>query len=233
MNNILGKILRIVAIVFMGLTAVMNILGGAGTTCAAFLTQDYPSYLVLVQLNVQWLWQSFVVLTILIGLAGVWSVVQLVRGKSSAYRFAVIVLALGTVVNGIHVFASKQYLGNIMPVVMVFYANLITLVLFLVLGIPGLRERVNFAKSSDSSDNEMAAGLTAIVAGIVTLTTAIWVGPSHMFQGENWVDVLGLPLNIAGTILTLGGFFLVTRVSLQLFSKEVQAVKLKMLGDKQ
>ena len=36
MSNI-GKILWVVAIIFMGLTATMNLLGGTGTVCAAFL----------------------------------------------------------------------------------------------------------------------------------------------------------------------------------------------------
>lgn len=36
MNNLLGKILRITAIIFLGLSSLMNVLGGVGTTCAAF-----------------------------------------------------------------------------------------------------------------------------------------------------------------------------------------------------
>ena len=43
MTKTIGKILWVVAIIFMGLTAVMNLLGGIGTVCAAFLTENYPS----------------------------------------------------------------------------------------------------------------------------------------------------------------------------------------------
>ena len=232
MNDKLGKVLRMLAIVFMGLTAAMNLFGGAGTTCAAFLTKDFPPYWVLIKQDIQWLWQSFVILTILIGIAGIWAVVQLVRGKGNAYRTTMIVLVIGTIVNGIHVYASNNYLGNIMPIIVVFLTNLITLVLFLILGIPGLRERVNFTKTNDSSDNELAAGMAAIVVGVVTLTMPIWAGLSHMYQGENWVNVLQLPINIAGTVLTLGGFFIVLRVALELFSREIQAAKLKLSGNK-
>ena len=42
MNDRKGKALRTIAIIFMGLTAAMNVLGGAGTVCAAFLTKQFP-----------------------------------------------------------------------------------------------------------------------------------------------------------------------------------------------
>jgi len=119
MNDKLGKVLRVVAIVFMGLTAAMNIFGGAGTTCAAFLTKDYPPYWVLIKpFDVLWLWQTFVVLTLIIGIANVLVTVQLVRGKKNSYHNAVIVLLIGTVWNGIHVYASWYYLEAVVPIIM-------------------------------------------------------------------------------------------------------------------
>ncbi|MGB2895417.1 MAG: hypothetical protein WBB65_04540, partial [Anaerolineales bacterium] len=42
MNSQQSKGLRITAIVLMGLAASMNILGGIGTVCAAFLTKQFP-----------------------------------------------------------------------------------------------------------------------------------------------------------------------------------------------
>ena len=36
MNDKTSKVLRATVIIFMGLTAAMNLLGGAGTICAAF-----------------------------------------------------------------------------------------------------------------------------------------------------------------------------------------------------
>ena len=231
MNDKLGKVLRMVAIVFMGLTTAMNIFGGAGTTCAAFLTKDYPPYWVLIKpFDVQWLWQLFVVLTLAIGIAGIVVTVQLVRGKKNSYHNAVILLVIGSIWNGIHVYASWYYLEAVVPIIVVFLLNLITLIYFLILGIPGLRERVNFTKTNDASDNELASGMAAIVVGVVTLTMPIWAGPSHMFEGENWVYVLQLPINIVGSVLTLGGSYLVLRVGFEMFSREIEQAKKRLLG---
>lgn len=190
MNDPLGKTLRVVAIIFMGLTGAMNLMGGIGTSCAAFLTKDYPPYWVLIKSDLQWLWQSFVVLTTLIGVANIWSVIQLSRGKENAFRNAVIVLALGTLVNGIHVYSSYTVLEGIMPVLFVFLANVITLLLFLLLRLPGIRDRVDFGRSGDDGVGQMAGGLAAIVIGLVVISTSLWVGDTHVYEGVNWTHLL-------------------------------------------
>ena len=92
MNNLSGRILRTVGLIFFGLAAIMNLLGGVGTSCAAFLTDDYPSFIALIDNNLQWLYQGLVITTVLIGLAGIWVLVQLIKGKENSLRNAVIVL---------------------------------------------------------------------------------------------------------------------------------------------
>jgi len=230
MNSKSGKILRVIAIVLLGLTAAMNIFSGAGTTCAAFLTKDFPPYWVLITSGVQWLFQAFVVLTLLLGFFGIWAVIQLVRGKGNAFRNALILLILGTIVNGVHVYASNHYLENIMPIAVTFFLNLITLIYFLILMIPGIREKVDFSKESDTADKELASGMAAVVVGIVALTMSLWAGPSHMFDGGNYIDEYILYVNIVGVTFTLGGLFLIFHVLLKLFAQEIQALKLKLLG---
>jgi len=95
MNDKSGRTLRIIAIVFMGLTAAMNILGGIGTVCAAFLTKQFPPMWAL--LDYQWLYQSLMIATIIVGIAGVWATIVLIRGRATAYRNALIVLVIGTI----------------------------------------------------------------------------------------------------------------------------------------
>ena len=201
-----GKTLRIIAIIFMGLTAAMNIVSGIGTSCAAFLTKDYPPFWDILVAELQWLWQSFVFVTLLIGLAGIWSVVQLVRCKPKAYRNAMILLVLGTIVNGIHVYYSQIILGSVIPVVMTLLTNVITLVLFIIFGTPGLRDQIMFDGEGDPISGATASGLTAILVGIILLSTSSWAGPSHTFaDGVNLVNVLRVPLLAGGSILTIGG----------------------------
>jgi len=203
MSNRTGKTLRVVAIVFMALNAAMNLLGGTGTVCAAFLTENFESMLPL--LDYQWLYQSLTIVTIVIGLLCIWSTIALERGKKHAYRNALILLVVGTIVAGIHMYASLALRGKALPANMKFYANAITLLLFLVLRLPGLRERVDFSRASSSDDKAMTGGLAAIVVGATVLTTELWVGTSHIFGSTNWVHVLRMPLLVGGTLLVASG----------------------------
>ena len=206
MSNRTGKALRIVAIVFMALNAAMNLLGGIGTTCAAFLTENFESMMPL--LEYQWLYQTLTIVTIAIGLLCIWSAIGLARARKNAYRNALILLVVGTTVAGIHMYASLALRGKAVPANMKFYANAITLLLFLVLGLPGLRERVDFSRSGNGNEGAMSGGLAAMVVGATVLTTELWVGSSHILGAANWVHVLRTPLLAGGTLLLAGGLTL-------------------------
>ncbi|MCK5053055.1 MAG: hypothetical protein KAR65_02180 [Anaerolineales bacterium] len=205
MSTSTGNTLKKLAIIFMGLTTAMNILSGVGTSCAAFLTKNFPMFWDILRVDLLWLWQSFVVVTSLIGLAGVWSTVQLVRGKSNAYRNAMILLILGSIVNGIHVYYSQTVLDGILPIIFTLLANVITLVLFIILGTPGLREQIRFDSEGDPVTGATATGLTAFFVGVILISTSHWAGPSHTFDGVNLVHVLRIPLLAGGTIFSMGG----------------------------
>ncbi len=206
MKNTSGKILRVGAIVLMAMTAAMNVLGGAGTSCAAFFTKNYPPYWVLIKpVDYRWLYQTFVVTTLIVGIIGISAVVGLVRGGKRAYRNTIIILAIGTLLNAIHYYMSQTVIGKAAPANVVFYINALTLIVFLVLGIPALREKVDFSKSNEESDKATGAGLAAMVAGVIILSTPMWVGASHIYMGNNWVYVFAWPIYIFGTFLTVGG----------------------------
>lgn len=230
MKNVLGKILRVCAIVLMAMAAAMNILGGIGTSCAAFFTKNYPPYWVLIKpVDVRWLYQTFVVTTLLIGIAGIYILVGLIRGGKHAYRNALIVLLIGTALNAIHYITSMNVIGKAAPANVVFFINLFALLFFLLFLIPGLREKVNFSKGGKHADKTTGGGIAAMVAGIVILSTSMWVGASHVYMGNNWIDVLALPIYVSGTILTLGGLILLAWGALitqnqKIAELEVQAV---------
>ena len=111
MNDITGRVLRIVGIIFFGLTTLMNLLGGIGTSCAAFLTDQYPSFEAIIVENMQWLYQAVVITTVLVGIVGIWVTVQLARGKKNGFRNAVIVLVIGTILAGIQYYYSTVRIG--------------------------------------------------------------------------------------------------------------------------
>ncbi len=152
MNDTTGKVLRTVGIVFFGLTTAMNLLGGIGTSCAAFLTKQYPPYWALIKEDMQWLYQGLVITTVIIGLAGIWVIIKLIRGKKNAFRNALIVLVIGTILAGIQYYYSLQLFGKAAPANVKFFTNVITLLLFLVFLIPGIKQRVNFSKNEGGAD---------------------------------------------------------------------------------
>lgn len=211
MNDILGKILRFVGILFLSLTTLLNLMGGIGTSCAAFLTEQYPNYTALIDQGMQWLYQGLVITTVLVGLAGIWIIVELIRGKPNAFRNALILLVVGTLLAGTQYYFSQQLFGKAAPANMKFYINVATLILFLIYLIPGVKQRVNYSKADRGGDSDTAGGLAAIVSGILVLTTPLWAGPSHSISGENWVDLLQVELNLSGVLLIGLGIFLLVR----------------------
>ncbi len=204
MNSTTGKILKIVAVIFLGLSAAMNLLGGIGTTCAAFLTENFPSMMPL--LPFQWLYQLLVILTVPLGIVMIWAIVVLLRGKVNAFKITLWLLVAGTILGAVHMFASLALRGAAVPANVKLYVNLITLILFIILTLPGVKKFVDFSKPSGASSGATAGGLTAIVAGLIMLTTVVWAAPTHTYQGENWVNVIYVPLMSIGTLLTLFGF---------------------------
>ena len=196
-----GKGLKITAIVFMAMTAAMNLLGGAGTVCAAFLTKKFPPMWDL--LDYQWLYQSLMITTILTGIAGIWVTIKLVRGGDKVYRNSLIILVIGSALGLTQYIASQMIRGSSAPANVKFFTNFVTLLIFLALRLPGVREKVDFESSSSSKGT--SGGLAAFVAGTIILSTFLWAAPSHMYMGDNWLMVLELPLIISGSALTLGG----------------------------
>jgi len=203
MNYKTANSLRVTAIVFMGLTAAMNLLGGAGTVCAAFLTKKYPPMWVF--MDYQWLYQPIMIITIIMGFAGVWATVKLTRGGTTVYRDTMIILVLGTLLAGIQVYASLMIRGKAVPANMKLYANAVTLILFLLLKLPRVRERVDFSRPAKKAEQAAAGGIAAFAAGIMTLSTFFWVGPSHSYMGNNWVEEYQFPILVLGSLLAAGG----------------------------
>jgi hypothetical protein len=198
-----GKLLRFNGIVMMGLTAVLILLGGIGTTCVALGAENYEAFASIAPYK--WLYQVFVVATILVGVLAIRATVNLVRGKTNAYRDSVIALGLGLVIGGIHIIASQALRGSSVPGNYIVYVNAFTLLVFLLFRIPSIWEKVDFNHPKGKTDGGSAAGAAMIVAGVLTLTVHLWVGPTHTMGGVNYADVWHNQLTIAGWLLILVG----------------------------
>jgi len=198
-----ARILWIVAVVAMGMTTAMNLFGGIGTVCAAFLTENFPPMLVL--LDHQWLYQRMMLLTIGVGIAGASVTFALFRGGSNVYRNALIVLVVGTALGELHTRASLELRGKMVPANIKFYINLFTLILFVILGLPSIRSRVSFKLPRGRVEATAAGGLAALIVGAMMLGMPMMLGDSHTYEGTDWTGVLQPWMTIAGLAFTAGG----------------------------
>ncbi|HEX9091594.1 MAG TPA: hypothetical protein VF831_08895, partial [Anaerolineales bacterium] len=199
-----ARVLRIVGIVLMGLTAVFTIIGGVGTSCVAISPTGFGGKFSGLA-SFQWLYILFVVFTFAFGVMGARAVFLLIRARANAYRYALIALIGGSVVGVIHIIVSRSLRGSSMPVDMVAYTSILTLVVFLVFRIPGLWQHIDYSKASPANMAGISGGLAAITGGAMALTIQYWMGPTHTINGVNYADVLHLQLQLAGWILVLVG----------------------------
>lgn len=224
-NSFFAKFLRFIGIVLMALTAGFTILGGIGTGCAAFapLNPDWADSMgPLAQM--QWLYIFYVVAGVAIGIAGVRAVIQLVRGDSKAYRDTLIVLLAGVVIGAIHIATSRMLRGKSMPVDMVVYATVLTLVVFLFFRIPGIWQGVNFDKGK-GKDNQTAGGAAAILLGLLTLTIQYTMSATHTWGSVNYADAFNLSMTIIGAGCILLGALIVIKARMS--SRAIDEVALK------
>jgi hypothetical protein len=201
-----AKILCGIAVSLLGLTAVMTLLGGTGTSCAAFSPEEYDMTELI---PYQWLYQVLVVTTTAASLGGFWATFAFIRGRKHAYRDTIAFLVVGLVLGGTQMATSLSLRGKAAPTNMRVYLTAFTLVVFLLLRLPGIWSKVNPAGTSDS--NGSVAGLTLFLGVLLTLTTPVWAGPTHMQNGSNLVFVFQVPLLLGGSLMTLIGILLLLR----------------------
>jgi len=193
------KFLRGVAVVLMSLTVFFTLVGGAGTTCVAFGAEKYEGMEALIPYKL--LYQVLVVLSLAAGIWGIPVIVSLVRGGQHAYRNALLVLLAGAVTSGIQMTVSQLVRGASAPANVRFYITAFTLVVFLLLRLPSIRNRLDFSQPFRGGKSS-AGGAALIVCGVLALTPSIWAGPTHL---PAWIDVLRMPLMLGGGALLLGG----------------------------
>ncbi len=202
------KAIRILAVVLVGLTAVVNLLGGAGTYCAAFTPDKFDSMKALIPL--QWLYQLFVVTVVAAGVAGVWTTFTLARVRKNSYRAALIVVAAGLILAIVQMTASRALRGKSMPTDLRLYVSVITLLALVILRLPGVWQKAGMDGAVGGTGSWTApTGTAAIVMGLAVLSVPTWVGQSHVFEGANWVYAWDWQLMLAAATLLAGGVVLV------------------------
>lgn len=219
-----GAILRIIAIILVGLTAAFTLLGGIGTTCVAFNAEKYGRAFAMF-VSYKPTYQLFVYVSLAAGIAGLVAAFAMVRGYKWAYWGALIIVLVSLVVAAVHMYYSSTLKGVSFfatpPENMRFYAAVITLLFLLLLRLPGIWQWANFTLPwRGRGASSAAGGLAAFVAGVITITTPLWAGPSHMLDGYNLVNVLQVPLTLGGWGLVLAGLGLLVLPALSMPSQQ-------------
>lgn len=223
-NKWWAKLLRIIGIVLMSLTAAFTLMGGAGTSCVALNPTGFGDSFAPIA-KVQWLYILFVLVTLAIGVMGVRAVVLLVQGKKNAYRYSLIAMILGLVVGGIHMAVSRALRGSSMPVDAVVYTTVLTLVVFLLFRIPGVWQGVDFEKpAGDKKTGKNAAAIAMAATGLLALTIQFLMAPTHTIEGVNYADVWHVGLTLIGGGLLIAG-------ALSLFWPRFIAARREALAD--
>jgi hypothetical protein len=220
-----AKLLRIVGIVFMSLTAAFTLMGGAGTSCVALNPTGFGDTFSPIA-KFQWLYILFVLVTVAIGIMGVRAVVLLVKGKKNAYRYSLIALLLGIMVGAIHIAVSRALRGSSMPVDMVVYTTALTLIIFLLFHIPGIWQGVNYEKpESEKKTGKQAAAIALGATGLLFLTIQFLMAPTHTIGGINYADVWHTALTLFGLALILGGVATAVYTEVAVVQQETLEVK--------
>lgn len=209
-----GKVLRILALVLVGATAAVTLLGGIGTTCVAFNAEQYGKAFAAF-IPYKSVYQLFVFASLSAGLIGIAAVVAMLRGSRWAFWWAIAAAVTGLGTAGIHMYYTSVLKGisffAAAPVNMRFYVSAVTLGLLLIFRLPGLWRHVDFTLPWRSGGGKtIGAGMAAMSVGLVTLSAPMWAAPNHVVDGYNLVYVLDVPLAIAGLVLTIGGLLLVS-----------------------
>jgi len=204
-----GKILKVLGIILIGLTSIVHLLGGAGTTCAAFSPEKYDNMSRIIPF--QWLYILFVFATIAYGLLGVRATIQFARGKEKAYRDVLIALIISLIISAFHMFTSRILRGSSMPNDMRVYINAFTLIVFLIMGLPGLRKIMGTNTDSGKKTGEAGLGSAFIIMGVITLTVQFWVGNTHIINQINFADIWHKEFLIAGLTMIIIGIPLIVR----------------------
>ncbi len=177
--------LRVTAIVLLALTAVVTVVSGIGIYCAAFDTLSYPSLSALMPF--QWLYQLYMVATLIGGLAGLWATVGLLRRRSGGLRFALIVL-LGVAITALAQVVTSQILrGKSMPNDIRLVLAVITLLVFWI-GRRALAQALDSGPATGARAGT-AAGAALIASGLALAVAPIWTHVEHGASGGNWASV--------------------------------------------
>jgi hypothetical protein len=211
--TVLGKILRVVAIILLGLTAAFNLMGGAGSSCIALAAENFGDKWAAI-IPYKWLYQLLIVATLAATIYGITALIRLIRGRKGSYNQTILSLVLVIIPTLIQIIASRSLRGASQPNDMRLYFTIFTLIVLLILRIPAIFQQTGFERAAKGGAGSAAGGLAAFSMGLLALSVQFWAGPTHTWSGINYADAWHVQIAGIGWLLTAGGIFLLGRAAL-------------------
>jgi hypothetical protein len=194
-------------VTLLGFTVVFTALSAWGTVCVAWNAEAWASFAVLAPFK--WAYQILVYLNMAAALGGVVVVYAVLRGEKWSYAgsFVALVTFLTTAAVQMSLTSTLKHVSFFAtpPTNIRLYTTAMILGFFLLLRLTGITSKAGFVGRESHSFLRKSAGLSLAVAGITTLTTFLWAGPSHSIDGYNLVNAFGVQLALSGGAMLLIG----------------------------
>lgn len=219
-----GKVVRVAAIILMGLTAVFNLLGAVGSSCVAWNANLYGKAFAM-YVPYMPVYQILVYAGLVVAVVGILATYALVRGEKWGYGGSLIDLVLSLLTAAVQMYYTSTLKGKPFfqtpPTSMRFFITLLTLVVLLLIRLPGVWQKVGLDRPQHGRGSKMSSGgLALFLGGLLTLATPMWAGPTHMLDGYNLVYVLGVPLLVIGVAMVVGGLGMFLAANLRVRAEE-------------
>jgi len=201
---------RGVLALLLGASTVMTLLGAVGTACLAWNGNLYPAKVFGWIVPHMPTYQLLVYIGLAAGVALAVVTYALLRGDKWFYIGALIFLLIGGGAAAYQMYLTSA-LKNISffaaaPTNVRFYITALTLLVLLLVRIPGVWHKTGLGKSGGGKGDFAApTGMALLVTGGLLITAPLWAAPEHIVDGFNYVTTLQLPLVVDGVALMLGG----------------------------
>ena len=90
-----------------------------------------------------------------------------------------------------------------MPVDLVVYTTVLTLVVFMVFRLPGAWHKIGFEHGDEGGKHGQAPAIALAATGLLTLTVQFLMAPTHSIGGINYADVWHATLSVLGGVQLL------------------------------
>ncbi len=219
----MAKTLRIIAIVLLGATAFMTLVGSVGTVCVAFNAELYGRAFQQ-YIEHATLYQVLTFAGLLLAIASIIATYALAVRDKWAYKGAVIILVLILAQVSIKLFNTWSISGApFAPVLVRFMLVIVTLAYFLVIRIPGIWSKIGGFTGSSGGSRSTVAGIAAITGGAALMLTPLMAYPSHMVEGASLVTYqpILIPLLLVGGHLVMMGITMLVMSAFNISHKQI------------